>query len=181
MTLIYYFSYTMTLLLLLLLVIGLFTYLFYVVYLRPTLERKHYRTTLKSLGYKVKELPFKSMGAPLYDYLQHHQEQNKDAIHGIKVDCQGYDLILTNMLTSTHIILINMKLAQQMFNTDRFMFFPKFELMVDLMKHTLGNGLAFKEGDSWKQRRKLLSKTFNYDFLQKLVPGIAGLFDRCYD
>ena len=85
------------------------------------------------------------------------------------------------MLASTHILLINMKLAQQFTSSDRVMLFPKVKFIVDLIQNTLGDGLAFKEGDSWKQRRKLLSKTFNFDYIKSLVPNIAVLFDRCYD
>jgi len=121
------------LLILTLLLIAIASYIFYSLYLRPLQERKYYLKTLRNLGYRVKELPFKVMGAPVYDYLQKNQLEQHDAMYGVKVDCQGYDIIMSNLLNSTHILLINLKLAQQMFSTDRFMLFPKYKFMTNLI------------------------------------------------
>jgi cytochrome P450 len=46
-------------------------------------------------------------------------------------------------------------------------------MMVEATKAAFGNGLVFSEGDIWKQKRKLLSKVFNYDLIQENIPKIS--------
>jgi len=74
-----------------------------------------------------------------------------------------------------------MKLAQEYMSTDRYMLFPKLKMTGDIIGATYAKGLFLKEGDSWKQRRKLLAKTFNFDYIKGMVPTIANLFGKCYD
>jgi cytochrome P450 len=51
--------------------------------------------------------------------------------------------------------------------------YPKISMMVEATKAAFGNGLVFSEGDIWKQKRKLLSKVFNYDLIQENIPKIS--------
>jgi cytochrome P450 len=46
-----------------------------------------------------------------------------------------------------------------------------------LLKHTIGEGLAFIEGEAWKERRKILSKAFSFDFIKQQIPLISKIFD----
>lgn len=50
-----------------------------------------------------------------------------------------------------------------------------------LLKHTIGEGLAFIEGEAWKERRKILSKAFSFDFIKQQIPLISKIFDQQYD
>lgn len=52
---------------LLLLIIGLLTYLIYVLYVRPIRLKAHYSKLFRDLGYKVYEKPYQMHTAPFYD------------------------------------------------------------------------------------------------------------------
>ena len=42
----------------------------------------------------------------------------------------------------------------------------------DVVKFATGNGLVFIEGETWKRHRKIISSSFNYDFLKDNVKVI---------
>ena len=49
------------------------------------------------------------------------------------------------------------------------------------MKRVVGNGLVFAEGDLWKQKRKIISQVFNYEFIKKKIDEIAKTCDRAIE
>lgn len=49
------------------------------------------------------------------------------------------------------------------------------------MSFIVGNGLIFSEGESWKRKRKIMSKVFNFELLTKNTDKICSVFDKYYD
>lgn len=41
------------------------------------------------------------------------------------------------------------------------------------IKAVIGEGIAFSEGDIWKNKRKLLSKVFNFDLIKENIPKMV--------
>jgi cytochrome P450 len=44
-----------------------------------------------------------------------------------------------------------------------------------------GNGMLGSEGNDWKDKRKLLSKVFSYDFIIDNLPMIISIADQVFD
>lgn len=44
-----------------------------------------------------------------------------------------------------------------------------------------GEGIVFSEGHTWKNKRRLFSKVFNYELLKASIPKIAALCDKNLD
>ena len=45
----------------------------------------------------------------------------------------------------------------------------------------IGNGLVFSEGESWKRKRKIMSKLFNFELLKENIPKICSICDKYLD
>jgi cytochrome P450 len=48
------------------------------------------------------------------------------------------------------------------------------------MKAVGGKGFFFSEGEKWKNKRKVMSKIFNFDFITSQVPIISKIFDKLF-
>jgi cytochrome P450 len=45
----------------------------------------------------------------------------------------------------------------------------------------LGNGIVFSDGYAWKNKRKIISKAFNFELLQENIPKIADICEDCFE
>lgn len=54
-------------------------------------------------------------------------------------------------------------------------------MLVAGTKAALGEGLAFSEGDIWKNKRKLLSKVFNFELIKGNISKVSEICDKCFD
>lgn len=151
--------------------------LLYVFYLRPKFLCKYYATMLKSMGYKVYEYPFKPLGVPIYEALEHYGEEKKDPLYEVKHLYQGYDVAVANMIQHPHIVFINLKLGRDLLTADKTMVLPKVSFLFKLLLQNFGEGLVFIEGEKWRNRRKTISKAFTFDFLKELLSQIASIAD----
>ena len=151
-------------------IIFLLSFLFYYFYLKPMSIRKQYLKNLRALNYRVFELPFKPFGAPVYEVMQRYEKEKKDALYGNKYVYQGYDVVLTNILNYPQLLFLNPKLARQVVSVEKVNNCLKVSSPLQLLIYSMGQGLVFLEGDRWKNRRKILSNAFNFEFLQQLVP-----------
>ena len=70
-----------------------------------------------------------------------------------------------------------MNMGKEVLSAEKFQNLPKVQLSQQLLNHTIGEGLAFVEGAKWKDRRKIVSKAFNFDFLKSLIPLISEICD----
>jgi cytochrome P450 len=43
------------------------------------------------------------------------------------------------------------------------------------------NGLVFSEHQNWKNKKKILSKTFNYEFIISKLPEMAKIADKTFE
>jgi cytochrome P450 len=59
--------------------------------------------------------------------------------------------------------------------------YPKLEMLIAGIKAVLGEGLVFSEAEMWKNKRKLMSKVFNFDLIKENIHKIAEICDKCYD
>lgn len=41
--------------------------------------------------------------------------------------------------------------------------------------------MVFTEGDLWKNKRKLMSKVFNFDLIRENIPKIAEICDKSFN
>lgn len=41
------------------------------------------------------------------------------------------------------------------------------------LKVVLGAGLIFSEGETWKKKRKIMSKVFNFDLIKENIPKMV--------
>ena len=41
--------------------------------------------------------------------------------------------------------------------------------------------MVFTEGDPWKNKRKLMSKVFNFDLIKENIPKIAEICDKSFE
>jgi len=45
--------------------------------------------------------------------------------------------------------------------------------------HSLvGNGLLFSEGEEWKNKRRIMSSVFNYDFIKSKIRAIVNICEE---
>lgn len=49
---------------------------------------------------------------------------------------------------------------------------------MEVFTRATGNGLPFSEGADWKRKRTILSKVFNFDFVQAQAHKIADACDE---
>lgn len=49
---------------------------------------------------------------------------------------------------------------------------------LDMFKLFIGDGLVTTDGEFWKRHRKVISATFHYDFLKKIIPDIGQIANQ---
>lgn len=161
-------------------VVLLLTYIYFTFYLKPQKSCKRYSELLKSMGYRVYELPFRPFSATLYELYNEYSQTKGDPCYLNKEVFKNYDVVISNLLNYPSLIFTNMKMGKEILTPDKLMTAPKVQLSMKLLNHTIGSGLAFLEGDSWKERRKILSKAFSFELLKNMVPLISKLCDQTY-
>ncbi len=53
--------------------------------------------------------------------------------------------------------------------------------MIRGLKDVLGEGIVFSEGNTWKNKRKIISKVFNFELLMENIPKITDICDNWLD
>lgn len=48
--------------------------------------------------------------------------------------------------------------------------YPKYEVVISYFKMVIGEGIVFSEGEVWKGKRKVMSKLFSFDLINKNIP-----------
>jgi cytochrome P450 len=54
-------------------------------------------------------------------------------------------------------------------------------MLIAGIKAVVGEGLVFSEAEVWKNKRRLMSKVFNFDLIKGNIAKIADICDKCYD
>jgi cytochrome P450 len=76
--------------------------------------------------------------------------------------------------------LIDPKLLKEFFIEKESLYEKTTPLIMDCIQRVAGNGLVFSEGAIWKNRRKILSNAFHFDFLNNLIPKILEINDEVF-
>lgn len=82
-------------------------------------------------------------------------------------------MIISNLMHHPHLVFLNLKLGRDMLSAEKVAILPKVQFLFKILLKKFGEGLVFVEGEKWKNRRRLISKAFTFDFLIGLVPRIA--------
>lgn len=95
------------------------------------------------MGYKVYRLPFKPFSATLYELYSQYGEQKGDACYANKHIYKDYDVIISNIVFYPSLVFANINLGKEILAADKVFTAPKISLSMKLLKHTIGEGLAF--------------------------------------
>ena len=165
-------------LLLIALVLG---YVLYRFYFWPRRVKKHYVKLFRSMGYKVYELPFSFMGAPLFEQMSRDFKNHQDAIYSLKHVYAGNDMVVGNVFGYPYIGFTNPELAKELTTMDKVMSLPKYTKVFQLVVNFAIKSLLFMEKEDWKHRRKLLSKTFSFEYLVSRIPDMKRIIGDMLD
>jgi len=58
---------------------------------------------------------------------------------------------------------------------------PKVTLGLQVIRELAGKGFFFSEGEAWKNKRKMMSKIFHFDFVTAQTETIKKVCDRIFD
>ena len=153
-------------------------YFYYSLYLAPKRIYDSYLKLLREKGYKVYAPPFKPMGVPVMEKMKADVETHGDFTHMAKHDFVGYDIILTNFLSSIQLAFIRPDLGTRVIDANAVMLAPKSSSSFDLLFQWVPDCILFLEGQPWKHRRKIVASIFNYNYLMSQVPTISLICDR---
>jgi cytochrome P450 len=91
------------------------------------------------------------------------------------------DFAISNIFDKAFIVLINPDLIKEFYNGNTPYIYKKIEIVEIGTKAVLGEGLVFSEGEIWKNKRKLMSKVFNFDLIKENIPTIVEICNNCYE
>ena len=154
-------------------------FLLYVFYRHVWVIYKMYHwhsENFRKQGYRVLEVPFKPFAVTMKKYYSSSQN-TIDALNNVKQDYPNYDVAVMNSINRVYIELAHPELLQEFLSSENMQHYTKASLGRNPVRRGLGEGLLFSEGNSWKMKRKVLTQVFNFDFLKRLAPKIAGISD----
>ena len=125
-------------------------------------------------------MPVQPFGVTMYDHFKKYELAKNDAFFESKNFFPGYDVIVTNLLEQPHIIFINWKMIKELFNPQKVNVLVKSDVGLQLLKAIGGRGFFFSEGEKWKNKRKVMSRIFNFDFITSQVPVICKVIDKLF-
>ena len=79
-------------------------------------------------------------------------------------------------------MVINVDLLKEVFGTDKVDIYHKNTIALKGTAYLLGGkGLILSEGDSWRRKRKIISKLFSFDMLQENIGKICSINDKVFE
>ena len=157
------------------------TYFIYKWIISPKRQIAHYTKMFKLQNYNVAELPFKPHLTPFYDDLGKQSQANHDPYYEHKRRLVHTDIIITNALVRPNIVLMNANMIKEMMTSEKMMVLHKEKDLNQVLFSTITNGIIGLEGDDWKNRKKMLSKVFNHDFITGHIPMMINIADKVFD
>lgn len=79
------------------------------------------------------------------------------------------------MLDTVCLTVENLELVKKFYEPESVYNFVKHPSFSEGIKMSFGEGIFFSEKDAWKRKRKIISKSFNYDLLIKNIPIISEI------
>lgn len=137
-----------------------------------TLQRR-----FEGAGYKVKVEPFRVFGYPSFEHTAWSEREKGNPDYYRQHNLQGYDVVISTIFGRSSITLINMDLLHSFFSME-LTTYVKYEPFIAGFRRLFGRSLGGVEGNEWKRKRKAVSNTFHFDFLQSIVPDICTIVDE---
>lgn len=75
---------------------------------------------------------------------------------------------------------MNFDLIKEVVSADKIWILPKVPLGFSALKVQLEGGIIFTEKKEWKNRRKILSKIFNFDFITSNIKMMTRASDMIF-
>lgn len=91
----------------------------------------------------------------------------------------GYDVVLSTIFGSPMVHLINLDLLQSFFNTE-LATYVKHEPFTFNFRRLFGRSMGLVEGEEWRMKRKVISVSFHFDFLQSIIPVICRTINESF-
>lgn len=164
----------------LIVLIGLAVYTAYRFYVVPKRMMKNYAATMRKLGYKVFEYPFRFMSSAYGEILAHDYVTHKDIGWSFKNTLVGYDAVVGNTLDKVNIFFIHPNLIKELMSLEKEYLYTKESIPAKMYEYIMGEGLLFSENKVWKDHRRLISTVFNFDFIKGHVPAMARIADKMF-
>ena len=149
-------------------------------YLRPKRKYNEYVRLFNQRGYKVLEIPFQPMRAPLFRKITEDAKAS-DALQIVKKEYSSYDVIISNVIGRVMVEFTHPDFVKSFYHQQTHYNYPKAANLVYSVKRGLGEGLVFSEGDAWKRKRRILNTVFNFEMIKELTPTIARICDESMD
>lgn len=163
-----------------LLVCGI-AYLAYTLFLKPLKLKAHYSRLLKQKGYKIYEFPYKVHTAPLFEDFLINQKEKGDFAYTLKhVLSDDYDVMITNTLNGISFYFLKPQIIKELYQKDLALKLIKKNTAFDIFKYIIQRGIIFIQKETWKHRRRLISKVFNFQFISSQIPTMAKNADFCF-
>ena len=162
-------------------VVALFTYLGFTLYIRPKRQMRTYAAQMRKLGYRVYEYPFAFLGASYGKRLQADLKEHKDIFWTLKHILPQYDIMLSNALGEVYIYFISPEIVKHINTIDKAILLEKSSIVMSMLHYRGDEGLVTAGGMLWKNHRKLVANTFNYDFVKSQVPSITRITNIVFE
>ena len=154
--------------LLLVILAGYYKYLYL-----PKMKILALKKSYEDLGYKVRVYSYNPISASQFDEFNRETESHNDCFHSLKsAECYDADILIHNILSKPIVEFVNLDLVKEYFMPEKVYTQKKVTFLFESITAILGKGLIFAEGNSWKNKRKVISSVFNFYLLKSNIPNM---------
>lgn len=76
---------------------------------------------------------------------------------------------------------MNFSLIKEIISFDKISILSKVPTGFEGIRYVLDGGIVYTEKDKWKNRRKILSKIFNFDFITSQIEMMVKVADSIFE
>lgn len=76
---------------------------------------------------------------------------------------------------------MNPELIKEAYSAEKYFILEKEKDIFGIWLSIFGNGMLASERNEWKDKRKVLSRVFTYDFIIDSLPMIINIADQVFD
>ena len=150
-------------------------------YIKAKRLHNYYSDVLKKSGLNYKIFPFNFFSISFLKLKNEAYQKYGDCYYLRKTESSKIDIQLHNIFDKIGINLAKPDLLKEFYSQDKVYIYQKESRPIEAIKIIFGHGIAFSEGNIWKQKRKAFSKVFNYDLIKANIPKVVALCDKCLD
>lgn len=126
-------------------------------------------------------LPYKLLGNTKSQINNRDQKKYDDPYYRFKGENQRYDVTIYNIFNWPAIDIGRPELLKEFYQPANAHYYEKVKSFVSNLKRIIGGGILLSEGEIWKDKRKVMNKIFNYDFITDNIPKIERIIDQALD